>query len=123
MFKKNALAKSNVALRKTVSLQKDKVKILEHQNYADAKAYQTASLEKEEQHKLALAQLYETHACEIESALTVANKETTNKLETEKVMLMAGKEYSTNLRKERQRSSDKLKKEGQKAVNEDSHKR
>ena len=46
LLNKNALAKNNVALRTNVSRQKAKVKKLEHEYYADAKAYRTALLEK-----------------------------------------------------------------------------
>ena len=56
-FQRDALAKSNVSLSKSVSEQKDMVKKLENQKYVDAKASRTVSLEKDEQHKRAIALL------------------------------------------------------------------
>ena len=109
-FQQDALAKSNVSLSKIVSEQKSKVKKLENEKYVDAKASQTASLEKEEQHKRAIALLYENHACDIEAAFAVADEDTNKNLETEKLRLIAEEDYSTNLRTERQRFSGKLKK-------------
>ena len=124
-MQRDYLAKSNVSLSKSVFEQKAKVKKLDHEKYVGAKASRTASLEKEEQHKLAIALLCENHACDIEAAFEVANEETNKNLEAEKLCLIYEKEYSTNLRTERQRSSGKLKKEraSQKYVNEYSHKR
>ena len=124
-LQRDTLAKRNLSLSKSVSEQKSKVKKLENEKYVDAKASRTASLEKEEQHKLAIALLCENHACDIEAAFAVADEETNKNLETDKLRLISEKEYSTNLRTERQRSSGKLKKEraSQKAVNEYSHKR
>ena len=124
-LQRDALARSNVSLSKTLSQQKAKVKKLEHEKYVDAKASQTVSLEKEGQHKLAIALIWEKHACDIEAAFAVADEETNKNLETDKLRLISEKEYSTNLRTERQRSSGKLKKEraSQKSVNEYSHKR
>ena len=98
-MQRNALAKRNVSLSKIVSEQKAKVKKLEIENYVDAKASQTASLEKEEQHKLAIPVLCENHSCDIETAFLVADEETNKKLEAEKLRLIAEKDYSTNLRK------------------------
>ena len=110
-LQRDSLDKSNVSISKTVSQQKAKVEKLEHEKYVDAKASRTASLEKEEQHKVAITLLCENHACDIEAAFAVADEETNNKLEEEKLRLISEKEYSTNLRTERQRSSGKLKKE------------
>ena len=90
-LQRDALAKSNVSLSKTASQQKAKVKKLEHKNYVDTKSSRTASLEKEEQHKLAIALLCENHACDIEAAFAVADEETNKKLEGEKFRLIAKK--------------------------------
>ena len=106
----DALDKSNVSLSKIVSEQKSKVKKLENRNYVDAKASRNASLEKEEQHKRAITLLCENHACDIEAAFTVADEDTNKNIETEKFRFISKKEYSTNLRTDRQRSSNKLKK-------------
>ena len=124
-LQRDALAKSNVSLSKIVSEQKSKVKKLENRNYVDAKASRTATIEKEELHKRAITLLCENHACDIEAAFAVADQETNKNLETDKLRLISEKEYSTNMRKERQRSCRKLKKElsSQKTVNEYSHKR
>ena len=46
---------------------KNKVKKLEYKKYVDAKASRTALLEKEEQHKRAIALLCENHTCDIEA--------------------------------------------------------
>ena len=123
-FQRNSLAKSNVSLSKSVSEKKSNVKKLENEEYVNAKSSQTASPEKEVQHKRAIALLCENHTCDTEAAFAVADEEKNNNLETEKLRLISEKEYSTNLRTERQRSSGKLKKELaiQKAVNEYSHK-
>ena len=88
-FQRDAMAKSNVSLSKSVSEKKAKVKKLENEKYVDAKASQTASLEKEEQHRRAIALLCENHACDIEAAFAVADEETNKNLETEKLRLMA----------------------------------
>ena len=56
-LQRDALAKINVSLSISVSEQKAKVKISENEKYVDAKASRTASLEKEEQHKRAIALL------------------------------------------------------------------
>ena len=89
-LKQDALAKSNVSLSKTVSQQKAKVKKLEKENYVDAKASQNSSLEKEEQHKLAITLLCKNHACDIEAAFAAADEETNNNLEAEKLRLISG---------------------------------
>ena len=124
-FQQDAMAKSNVSLSKTVCQKKSKVNKLEQKNYVNAKASRTASLEKEEQHKLAITLLCKNHACDIEAAFAVADEETNKKLEAEKLRLISEKYYSTNLRTERQRSSGKIKKKraSQKTINEYSHKR
>ena len=98
---------------------------MEHKKYVSSKVDRAASLHKEEMHKLAIAELLENHALEIEAAFLLADKETNKKLQVEQLRLMSEKEYSTNLRKERQWSSNKLKKErdGQKIVNDHSHER
>ena len=71
-----------------VYLKKSKVKKLENKNYVDAKASQTASLEKEEQHKRAIALLCENHACDIKDDFAVGDEETNKNLETEKLRLI-----------------------------------
>ena len=96
-MQRDALAKRNVFLSKTVSQLKSKVKKSEHKKYVDTKASRTALLEKEEQHKLSIALLFENHACDIEAAFAVADEETNKKLEAEKLRLITKKEYSTNL--------------------------
>ena len=83
---------------------------MEHEKYVDAKESRTALLEKEEQHKLAIALICENHACDIETDFAAADEETNTKLEAEKLRLIAEREHYTNLRTERQRSSGKLKK-------------
>ena len=54
----DALSKSNVFLSKSVSEEKSKVNKLDNEKYVDVKASQTASLEKEEQHKRAIALIF-----------------------------------------------------------------
>ena len=71
-----------------VYLKKAKVKKLENKKYVDAKASQTASLEKDEQHKRAIALLFENHACDIEDDFAVADEETNKNIETEKLRLI-----------------------------------
>ena len=104
------MAKSNVSLSKTVSQQKSTVNKLENENYVHTKASQTELIEKEEQHKLAIALLCKNHTCDIKATFAVADEETNKNIEAEKLRLIAKKEYSTNLRTDRQQSSDKLKK-------------
>ena len=98
---------------------------MEHKKFVDAKAYRTADIEKEAAHKLAIASLCEEYALKIDEAFELADTETNKKLEAEKARILADSQYSNNLRKERQRSSVKLKKElaGQAAVLEHSHQR
>ena len=90
-LQRDALDKSNVSLSKIVSEQNFKVKKLENGNYVDAKASQTTSLEKEEQHKRAIALICENHACDIEAAFAVADEETNKNLETDKLRLISRK--------------------------------
>ena len=90
-LQQDAQTKSNVSLSKNVSQQKSKVKKLEQKKYVDTKATQTASLEKEEQHTLAIALLCENNYCDIEAAFAMADEETNKKLETEKLRLIAKK--------------------------------
>ena len=82
------LAKSNVSISKSVSEQKAKVKKLEYKKYVDAKASRTALLEKEEQHKRAIALLCENHTCDIEAAFAVVDEDTNKNLETDKLRLI-----------------------------------
>ena len=70
---------------------KSKVKKLKNKKYVNAKASWTASLEKEEQHKRAIALLCENHAYDIEAAFAVADEETNKKLEAEKLRLITEK--------------------------------
>ena len=72
-LRQDSLAKRNVSLSKTVFQQKSKVKKLEHEKYVDVKSSRTTSLEKEEQHKRAIALLCENHACDIEADFAVAD--------------------------------------------------
>ena len=64
---------------------------MDNKKYVDVKASRTASLEKEEQHKRAIALLWENHACGIEAAFAVADEETNKNLETDKLRLISEK--------------------------------
>ena len=62
---------------------------------------------------------------EIEEAFAASHAETNKKLDADRARLLLERDYTTNLRKERQRSSEKLKKEreGQRDVASHSHTR
>ena len=124
-LQRDALAKSNVSLSKIVSEQNFKVKKLENGNYVDAKASQTASLEKEEQHKRAIALLCDNHACDLEAAFAVADQETNKNLETVKLRIISEKRVFHQHEEGETAVQRQTKKElsSQKFVNEYSHKR
>ena len=69
-------------------------------------------------HKLEIASLVEECGQKIEEAAEYANSKTAKKLEAEKARIMSDDQQTVRLRKERQRSSNKLEKEqaGQAAV-------
>ena len=123
--KKEAALKLNTSLNEKVSDQKKKIKQLEHERFKEAKARRIEDIQKEAAHRLEIASLTEEYSQKIEEAVEYANSETAKKLETEKARIMSDSQCTARLRKERQRSSDKLKKEraGQAAVVDHSHQR
>ena len=64
---------------------------MEHKKYVDVKASPTATLEKEEELKLAITLLCKNHACDIDANFVVAHEETNKNLEAEKLCLIAQK--------------------------------
>ena len=73
------------------------MKQLTYQHHVNAKAYQTALLEKEEVHKLTIAQLFKEYASKIGDAFVLADEETDKNLKGEKSQLITKREYSINL--------------------------
>ena len=116
--KRDAALKVNTSLNAKVSNQKDKIKKFENERFKEVKASRIAAIQKEAAHKLVIASLVEEYSQKIEEAVEYANNETAKKLEAEKARIMSDDQQTTRLRNERQRSSDKLKKEraGQAAV-------
>ena len=104
-----AVLKLNASLKEKVSEQKSTIKMLENENFIEAKNRQIFDMKKEEVHKLTIALIVEEYGQKLGAAFEYANIETSKKLEAEKARIMADSRYATNLRKERQRFSNKLK--------------
>ena len=110
-MERDSLSNGIFELESKVLNQKATIKKLQRDQFVVAKAHRIAGLEKEEAHKAAIQVLVEEYAQKIDDAFEYADKETNKKLEAEKAKILADSQYSTNLKKERQRHFDKLKKE------------
>jgi hypothetical protein len=99
------------SLQKSLANQKTAVKCLKHAQHVDAKEHRTASLNLEEAHKRAIANLLEEHAVTIDDAFAKADIETEKLLLLEQHRLEAEAGYIAKIREERQLANDKLEKE------------
>jgi hypothetical protein len=113
------------SLQRSLAKQKTAVKCLKNRQHVDAKEHRTASLNLEEAHKRAIADLLEEHALAIDDAFIKADIKTKNLLLLEQQRLEAEAGYTAKIREERQLANDKLEKErrSHKAISLDGHAR
>jgi hypothetical protein len=124
-FKKAGVLKKIDSLQKSLTKQKTAVKCLKKTQHVDVdtKEHRMVSLNLEEAHKRAIAELLKEHTLAIDGVFAKAGIETNKSLQLEQQQLEAKAGHRANIREERRLANDKLEKEGcsDKAILLDSH--
>ena len=113
------------SLQKSLRNQKAAVKVLTKTQHVQAKEHRVASLNLEEAHKRAIAELLEEHASAIDKAFATADMKTEELLMLEQQRLEDEAGYTGRIREERRLATKKLEKEraNHKATTSASHAR
>ena len=124
-FKKAGVLKKIDSLQKSLTKQKTAVKCLKKKQHVDVdtKEHRMVSLNLEEAHKRAIAELLKEHTLAIDGVFAKAGIETNKSLQLEQQQLEAKAGHRAKIREERWLANDKLEKEGcsDKAILLDSH--